>query len=113
MSLDALAIAEGPTLYYDDGFRAVIEDHMTYLRSHPTTTTIAIDPNEAYRWVADLFGLLGSRGIPAYMHWIVMRMNHLNAPTEMDENIRTLMVPDVKVLSVIRNIHNTKAKLKT
>ena len=58
MSLDALAIAEGPTLYYDDGFRAVIEDHMTYLRSHPTTTTIASAITvsfsmKAFGWILD------------------------------------------------------------
>jgi predicted NBD/HSP70 family sugar kinase len=113
MSIDSLAITEGPSVFYDDAFRAVLEDHMTYLRIHPGTTTMAVDPNEAYRWIADLFGLLGSRGVPAYMHWVVMRMNNLTSPTEMGENIRTLLIPDVKVLSVLRNIHNTKAKLKT
>jgi hypothetical protein len=113
MFIDNIAIKEGPTVFYDTDFRAVLEDHMTYLRGHESTTTMAVGPNEAYRWTADLFGLLNSRGVAAYLHWVVMRMNSFNSPTEMDETVSSLIIPDPRALNLIRNIYVTRAKLKT
>lgn len=109
MEIDKLAVNEGPAIYYRDSFHAVIEDHLAFLRSHEDTTIMDLQPNEAYRWTADLFGFLNSKGVPSYLHWTVMRMNGMTSPTEMDENVRTLMVPSVKIMTTLVNIQRVKA----
>lgn len=108
MTIDDIAINEGPEMYYSDSFRAVIEDHLGYLRGHEDTVIYSIEPNIAYQWTADLFGFLNSRKVPAYLHWTIMRMNSMTSPTEMGEGVHTLLVPNVKVLNTLSNVQRVK-----
>lgn len=108
MEINNIAIDEGPSIYYRDSFRAVLEDHLGYLRGHEETTVYTIEPNIAYQWTADLFGFLNSKAVPAYMHWIIMRMNNMTSPTEMGEKVQTLLVPSSKTLSTLAKIQRVK-----
>lgn len=112
MDIDKLAIDSGPSIYYDDAFRAVLEDHMSYLRSHPDTMIFPIEQNIADRWAGDLFGLLTSMKVEAYLHWVIMRMNMIYNPTDTNMSLTSLIIPSSKVLDTIKNIHKTKSKIK-
>jgi hypothetical protein len=101
----------GPSVDYDASFRAVLEDHMTYLRNHPGTETIQIVAGDAYKYEFDLFGLLAAYQIPPNLHFVTMRMNGFTSPQQATAEIETLIVPSGDVIGQIRQTHQTVHKL--
>lgn len=104
----------GPAVYYDDGFRQVVEDHMTYLRTHPKTTLLTLDATKLgtlYKYEADLYGFLSEFGVPRKLHWIVMRMNGYFSPTELEMSLTSLMVPDGTIVEQLVQTHRSTNKM--
>jgi hypothetical protein len=89
-------------MYYLDGFRAELEEHLAYLRSAQDTQLIQVDPGLAYRFEYNLYALLDYMRIPKYMQWLVMRMTGLRSPDEMDRNLQYLLLPDELLVEQIR-----------
>lgn len=102
MLIDNLMYNEGPNIYYDSTFRNTLEDHLTFLKTHPRTTSIPIDALKAYKYEFDLFGLLMYYGVSPHLHWIIMRMNKMIVPTDADATIEELLIPDATTLDRIR-----------
>lgn len=111
MKIDDLLTSPGSSIYYDEGFRRVLEDHMTYLREHSTTATINLDASVVYKYEFDFFGLLAAYRVPAHLHWVVMRMNKLRCPTEAGLEIDQLLIPDATVVDRIRQSHMTTRRV--
>jgi hypothetical protein len=111
MAIESLLAETGPSIDYDQGFRAVLEDHMTYLRNHPSTTAINVQPGEAYKYEADLFGLLTFLRIPRNLHYPTMRVNGYSSPLQAKSDIQILMIPSETVIGQIRQTHQTTHKL--
>lgn len=103
----------GPDVYYSDSFLTVIEDHMTYLREHPKTTSKLVTPLQVKRYAFDLCGLMNELRIPPHLHFTVMRMNKLHSFTDVSENLNSLLVPDENIMSQIANVHNAATVLST
>lgn len=112
MTIDDLASPAGADIYYDQKFRVVLEDHMTFLRNHPTTSTISIKDHDAFKYEGDLSSLLLIYRVPAQLHWIVMRMNNFNSPAECPPDIKILSVPSTELIDRIRAVHLTQNKIK-
>jgi hypothetical protein len=93
MNVDSLMFNPGSDIYYDAGFRVVLEDHMTLLRNDSTTQIIDVAPMDAYVYEADLFGLLSKYGVAPYLHWLTMRMNDMTSPSENDLKLTQLLIP--------------------
>lgn len=111
MKVDSLMRNLGASIYYDPDFRNVLEAHMTYLRTHPTTVTLNIDPSKAYKYEFDLFSLFAEMNIPTYLHWLTMRMNQMTAPTDATRELDFLLVPDQTTVSRIAQSHRTTRKI--
>ena len=111
MQIDQLMLQEGGTTYYDNTFRGVLEDHMTYLRTHPTTTVLTVDAGKAHKFEFDIFGLLADYGISAHLHWLIMRMNNLVDPTKFGLQFESLLIPNVNTVDQIRQSHMTTRRL--
>lgn len=107
MPIDNLMIDAGPDLHYSPEWHTTIESHLRWLIEHPTTVVQNIDPQNAYKYEADLWGLLSNETIPMYMHWIIMRMNGLVTPTDFTADMTTLLIPRVETISSIRNVFST------
>ncbi len=103
--LNTLMADPGVSTYYDDSFIAVIEDHLTYLRSHPSTTPSGVDAQSASKYQGDFYGLLVHLAVPYYLHRVVMRMNGFASPDEAPDSIRQVLLPDTRVVDVIRQAH--------
>lgn len=101
----------GADVYYEDGFRSVLEDHMTYLRTHSETQVMAVDPMQLHVHEFDLTGLLNVLGIPMHLHWVVMRMNRLNTLTEVPQDITRLLVPGANEISMIEQTYSTTYRI--
>lgn len=111
MSVNDLMTASGPSIYYSDAFRHVLEDHMDLLRRLSSTKTLNVDPSAAYKYEHDLFGFLQMAGISTHLHWVVMRLNKMTSPDEFTIDIGTLMVPDPGVIEKIRQSHMSSRKI--
>jgi len=105
MQVDTLMFDQGSAIFYDDDFRRVLEDHMTVLRTDRSTKILNIAEIDAYKYEYDLYSLLLKYSVPAYMHWIVMRVNKMTAPTEMTRTITALLYPSTTLINQIRQSH--------
>lgn len=111
MQVNNLMNDSGPLDYYDPAFRQVLEDHLTYLREHPSTTILTIEPARAYKYEADLFSLLSAYSVPVHYHSLIMRMNKMVVPTEATKDLRSLLVPEFSIVERIRQAHVTTRKV--
>lgn len=106
-----LMIQNGPPIYYDEKFRTVLETHLSYLRTHPSTAVFELDPHDAYKHEGDFFGLLLAMNQPAHLHWIIMRVNFFTSPTEMTQDFLKLMIPANDVIENIRRLYMVTHKI--
>lgn len=111
MAVETLMIADGPAIYYNETFRAVLEDHMNFLRTNPSTTALVVSPGEAYRFEADLYGFLSKYSVPAYLHWVVMRMNLMSSPDQFNSSLAQLLVPETQTIDRIRQSHQMSRRV--
>jgi hypothetical protein len=103
--IDSLMTDSGPAIYYDTTFMNVLEDFMTYLRTHPTTNIVDIDQMLAYKYEFDFFGLLAQYGIPPNLHWVTLRMNNMTSPNDFAKKAIVLLVPNASTIEAIRQSH--------
>lgn len=108
MDITQLEIDSGADVYYEQGFRIAIEDHLQYLKTHPETTTQQVESKYAYKYSGDLSGLLTLYRYPVYMHWIIMRMNGFSDFTQLTDEDSQLLIPSSNVVERIRAIYKTK-----
>jgi hypothetical protein len=106
------AVQAGPDIYYNPSFMRVLDDHMTYLRQHPKTTTMTVQPIQAARYRFDLRGLFIELAIPAQFHYVVMRMNQLTSFQDVPETLTDLLVPDETVVTTLASVARSTTTLK-
>ena len=111
MLLDNLSINEGPAIFYNQGMRNVLEDHMEYLRNLNTTQLIAVEPAAVYRNANDLQGLFAELRIPPHLHWVVMRINHFTSFTANFEGLMLLRVPNPTEIDRIVQSYTTTNRI--
>jgi hypothetical protein len=111
MRVDELMFQEGASIFYDNAFRSVLEDHMTFLRNHPQTRTLPVDAGKAHKFEFDIFGLLADYGVATHLHWLVMRMNNLTDMTRFNMSYESLLIPDELVVSQIQQSHMTTRRI--
>ena len=109
-SINSMLVLDDNVMYYNTAFRNVLEDHMTYLRTHPDTIIVAVTPMQAYRYEFDMTGLLIELGIPLHMHWTVVRMNHMSSLTQVPSDLLQLIVPTDRELSRIKQTYESSLK---
>lgn len=112
MKIDSIAANFGADIYYNENFRVVIEDHMTYLRNDPQSYYQNVTPAQAYKFEGDFFGLLDQLNQPPQFHWIIMRMNKLTSPVYSQDTITQILVPSAAVVERIRATYMNVNKIK-
>lgn len=111
MNVDSMMIDPGPLVYYTDAMRNVLEDHMTYLRNHPTTAVYPIPPNIANQYKNDFKGLMQFLNIPPHLAYVVLRMNQYTSDSQNPMDLETLLIPDENTVSFIQQSFSTVNKL--
>ncbi len=110
-TIDSLMTASGPDIYYNKSFRNMLEDHMTYLRTHPQNQVMEVTPMQAHRYEFDLIGLLNTLMIPQHLHWVVARMNHFDSFNHVPEDLTRLLIPEQKELVRLQQTFMTVNKI--
>ena len=111
VSLNNLMHNEGPAIYYDKAFRSVLEDHMSYLRSHPSTAVVVIDAGKAYQYANNWNGLLSCYQVAPELRWLTMRMNNRTSETDSLEGVEVILVPDRTVVEYIRQSYTSTNRI--
>jgi hypothetical protein len=96
---------DGPLVFYTEKFRAMIEANLNYLRSAGQFYTVPIDPDKAYRYEYNFYGLLRELSVPKHLLWIVMRVNGLTDPSEFQRDASLLWIPDVNVIDRLKAVY--------
>lgn len=97
----------GTTIFYDEGFRRVVEDHLEYLRNNSTTKVLNVTADDAATYEYDLYTYLLSLNIEKQFHWIVLRVNYFKTPSEFGPETTRLLIPDTTVLELLRRRYVT------
>jgi hypothetical protein len=112
--IGSLLINPGPAVYYTDGFRRVLEDHMGFLRTHPATQLVAVTAQDSdWAYENDLFGFLQNLGIAPQFHWVAMRMNNYTDSTEFGTRTSLLLLPPQNVIEQLRSAYMTSSVMTT
>lgn len=107
MPIEQYLLEAGPDVYYTESFLSVLEDHLTFLRDHATTTEITLKPNDVNRFRGDLYGLLAEYRISPHMHYITARVNGYKSSLELTGTVLTLLVPNEDLVSMLAQTHQT------
>lgn len=94
--------------------RKRLEYYLPQLRVTGQVQYHLIDEAIARRHIADFYGLLQTLNIPWSAHWAVMRVNRLHSPTDFNQSVKQIIIPDLQVLnSIIAGIQsNDQAKFR-
>lgn len=107
MLIDDQMVCLSQLSYYDPGFRQVLEDHLTFIKSLESTQVEAISPESAWHYKGDFFRLLRDMNIPSHLHWYIMRMCGYHSPDEAGEELSEIYIPNQEQLEQMRNNHST------
>lgn len=111
MSVNQIALNPGANIFYDPGFRNVLEDHWTVLRNSPRTQVINVDSMLAYRYEHSFYALLNALNIPPNKHWITLRLSGFRSPLEVTKDISVIYVPSDNELTQLVQSHLSSRKL--
>jgi hypothetical protein len=112
--IGSLLFNPGPSVYFTDAFRRVMEDHMGFLRTHPATQLVVVSAQDSdWAFEHDLFGFLQNIGVAPRFHWVAMRMNNYTDPTEFGASASLLLLPPQNVIEQIRSAYMTSSVMTT
>lgn len=112
MSVNAKMASEGDAVYYSAGWKLTVETHLNYIKEVSANNVVGIIPADAYKYEADLFGLLQKLRVETRYHWVVMRLNDMTSPNQFRVDRTFLLLPDYQVLERLRQVHQTTSKKK-
>jgi len=110
LSINRLARQPKEALLFDKKFRRHLESHMGWLRNHPDTREVPIDPHDLYKYEGDFYGLLDAQGIPKKYHWTVMRLNNLYRAGEVPADLTVLLIPEFTHIDRLYQMYKSKNK---
>jgi hypothetical protein len=104
MDISNVMANEGADIFYLSAFRDVLEDHVSLLRDDSTTEVIDVKPEVGYKFEYDLCGFLASVNVPAYLHWITMRVNGWHSESDF-YNPQRILVPHRNSINKIKHMY--------
>ena len=90
-----------PDIYYKEGWRNLIEDHLTWLMNR--SELHRVDPSKAYVFQNDLMAYLQDLNIPYKHHWVIMRMNNMINNWDFTEDTQYLLMPTDSDIDFLTN----------
>lgn len=105
--IDARAISAGDTFYYSDAFKTFVETHLTFLRDHPTTEQLVIEPETAHLYQYDLNMFLLSRGVRFNEHYLIMRVNNMSGAHQFTPETTRLLIPNEAIVAELVRLFRT------
>lgn len=102
MDVNKLMIDPGADWLYSPEFKTLIESHLNFIRTDPSTKVITVTPDNVSIYRHDFYGLLTSIKIKPRDFWVILRLNNMHNPQEFNESTSILYVPDNRLLEQIK-----------
>lgn len=102
-------LVQNEPIYYADGFRQEIEDHLFVLRARGTPITV--DPGTAYRYEYNYYGLLFYQQVEPQYHWISLRMMGFTSPEDWREQNTYFLLPDYQYVAQMNSHYRTTQRM--
>lgn len=101
---------DGPRVYYSDGFRDVIENHLVIMREKHSSP-VSIQQHIAYVYEADFYGLMNALGVAKHFQWITLRLNGYTSPTDYRPEDLVLYIPDINYVERLKDVFTTVQRI--
>jgi hypothetical protein len=111
-SIESLAVPPASTNFDEPAFRAMLEDHLTWLVNHPNTTSLAVTAHLVDVYDFDWIGLLQALNVQPDLHWITVRMNGGMSLNDVPSTLRSLKVPDYNIIQNLIQLNASSKKIK-
>ena len=79
-------------------FRNLIEDHLSWLMQHPSNSVRIVTAHQIDVYDFDWIGLLAALKIDPNLNYAVIRMNGGKSFTDVPHNLRSIKVPDIRII---------------
>lgn len=89
------------------GYRTYIESLTKYLRENSGTKTVDIPPETGFLYRFDLTLFLLEQSVPLEDHYLILRMNGMTSVHEIDENLNTLLIPNLALVASLKQVYRT------
>lgn len=94
-----------PPFDYSLDFHIEIESYLPKLIK--TAREVSVSNFEAAKYNGDLYGYLDYLAIPKDSHYIVQLVNKFTSPIQFGENTKTVLIPSLEEIEVIKSIFNS------
>lgn len=108
MPIQDLLTNQTASVYYDQGFRDIVESVLNIIKVNSGNRTITVEPGIAYKYEYDFYGLLSHLKIPTSLHWLTLRVNGYRDPRDYLHDHVTLTIPTDTDLDYIRRMYKTR-----
>lgn len=98
---------DGPQYLYSDEYFTFIQSHVEYLRNHPGTSTVRLDPRDVENNIHNFHGLFRRLRIREEDHQLLMLVNRFTDPAQLTTDVKYLYVPDNTIVDRLKNIFRT------
>jgi hypothetical protein len=107
-SIDVMMVNSPADYTTTDEYKAFIESIIPTLRADSSTTSLTVPTETGYLYRYDLTGFLLEQKVPLEDHLVIIRLNDLNGPQDLDEHTTRLMVPDQAFLNQLKQVYRTR-----
>lgn len=90
-----------PDVAANPSLRELMLQHVDYLRKHPSTKIVSVDPNERSLDLYDFYRYMKNIGYPSELHFVIMLVNDIPSHIHFDTTVDTLYLPDAGVIEEI------------
>lgn len=110
MSITKRMADDGAAIHYTAEWMRMIESHLTFLRAVSADNVVQVEPQMAYKYEGDLYGLLQQLRVRSEYRWVVMRLNDMTNPDQLAADRTTLVFPDFKLVESLTKTFQTSKK---
>lgn len=83
------------------------DSHVSFLKAHPSTQVVQVEPLQADKYTGDFFGLLDYLRVSKKYHYVVMRVNGLYSSGDFAGKDKEILLPPLDEVNKIFTIYNS------
>ena len=93
--------------FFSPDFNQVLDSHMEYLRTAGGVRTAVIPTETRGLFIGDFYALLIEMNIDPKYHRFIMMLNGFTSPTKYDNQLNSLIIPDLSLIDKLLTVYQT------
>lgn len=104
MTINDYIVDTGEDVYYTSAFHIEAESHFPRMVEEGMIFTQAVTNLQAVVYEGDFFGLLRELKVPDYAHWVALKMNGYDSPTQFQKTTTSVILPNLSELDMVKSV---------